>query len=66
MFKKKATSEALKNEIVAAVAAQTPEQMSREARYRPHAATWLGNDGFNDPPEAPQRAAAPEYKRNLM
>ncbi len=35
--------------VMAAIAAQSPEMLRREPQHRPHAATWLNHERWNDP-----------------
>ena len=59
-FKKKATSEAVKDKIVNAVKLYYPVYISRSPEHRPHASTWLNKNRFDDElPEDPREAAKP-------
>lgn len=50
-FKKHATCESKKNEIVQAVIAHAPNYLRRDPEHRPHAATWLNKHRYLEPPE---------------
>lgn len=50
-FKKHATSESLKNQIVAAVRAHAPVYLRRDPEHRPHASTWLNKKRYEEEPE---------------
>jgi hypothetical protein len=41
-------------EVMAATRAQSPEMLTREEKHRPHGATWLNGERWNDPTEGPR------------
>lgn len=47
-FESKATSEEIKNHIVAAMRRQRPEMLTREPRHRKWAQGWLNSERFDD------------------
>jgi hypothetical protein len=51
LFDRKVRTEAEWERVQAAVKEQTPEMLSREKQYRPHASTWLNQDRMLDVPE---------------
>jgi hypothetical protein len=66
-FKKHATTEAIKNQIVEAVVAHSPTYLSRQPEHRPHAATWLNEQRYEEPPEDLSSPAIPtKSKFELM
>lgn len=52
VFKRHATSEAKKNEIIAAVKAELQDMQARQPQHRPYAATWLNKRRYEDDNEA--------------
>lgn len=63
-FKKHATSETRKNEIVAAAKAHGPAYLCRDTEFRPHPATWLNKTRYLEEPEVFE-FVAPKPKRAL-
>lgn len=53
-FRRHVRNEADKDRIVAAVKAHTPVMATRDAAYRPHAATWLRQKRYEEQPEDPR------------
>lgn len=52
-WKKKATSDAMRDIIIAAAQRDAPVYLAREVELRPHMATWLNQERYNDEPELP-------------
>jgi hypothetical protein len=54
-------------EILAAVKAQTPKYLEREERYRPHMATWLNQERWEDggAPTVPQSAPVSTFRSTM-
>jgi hypothetical protein len=64
-FAKHVRTEARFQEIMAATRAQTPEMLAKHEKHRPHGATWLNGERWEDETEEamprPARAASDEY-----
>ncbi len=56
-FRAKVTDESTWLRVRAAVQQQAPEMLRREPRYRPHLATWLNQERWNDEPDIPAQGA---------
>jgi hypothetical protein len=53
-------------QIMEATRAQLPAMMAREPEKRPHGATWLNAERWNDEPSAPATRKAPERQLSLI
>lgn len=67
---KHAKTEAIKNRICEALKAEAPDQLSRDPEHRPHAATWLHKNRYDDrpdesPPVVPKKSAREQMWEDL-
>jgi hypothetical protein len=53
MFERQVKTETDWERVRAALIAQSPAMLAEEEKYRPHAATWLNGERFNDEPSPP-------------
>jgi len=58
VFRRHATSEARKTQILTAMRRETPLMLSRQPEHRPYAATWLNKRRYEDPIEESPAALA--------
>lgn len=63
-FKKHVKTQERFDQVMAATRAQTPMMMAREAEHRPHGATWLNAERWEDLPAPPVRK--PPDKQSLV
>ena len=60
-FRVKVKSQALFDQVMAATRAQTQEMLAREKSKRPHGATWLNGERWEDEQDRPTAAASDDY-----
>lgn len=64
-FMRAVTSESIFADVMAGLRTQLPEMQSREARYRPHAATWLNGERWSDEAAPAKAEPEPVYRKEM-
>lgn len=65
-YKKHVKTEAMRDTVMASMIAQRPYQLSKEPDLRPHGATWLNGNRWNDEPEMPSNGVPKVQARRAV